>query len=313
MSGKQTRHGRRWADSRGLRFVHADVAATLADAMDIGIVRCTLQHFWARILPGRILWRSVQRSVRAREEYSYVVRDYRQELRRIIQSLSSLDSGSRTKISKSWGVEEHETYSPILIQLLNQSLSQHAFISPHVPMATMVDVASRLKTIIPLLPSSGPSINMCSIYVRTLLARFPDDLWHAYTTLVPPVPVSATRVLWHRARDSRIFWVIFEIAVQWIVAVALIPVQYLAELWVFVLPFIHAAFVIPWVLKERKTWRRIWKVYEGAIIQDESIEWGNELNTLSSQSQISLLNIKGDNNSGGIPLQPTRKPCFFSR
>ncbi|KAG8709888.1 hypothetical protein FRC09_000410 [Ceratobasidium sp. 395] len=313
MSNKQTRHGRRWADSRGLRFVYADIAATVAEAMDIGTIRCAIQHFWVRVLPSRILWRSVQQNVRAREEYSGVVRDYRQELRRIVQSLSNLDPDARTKISRSWEIEEHENHSPLLIQLLNKSLSKHAFISPHSPLTTMADVASRLDTIVPLLPSSGPSVNMCLIHVRTLLARLPDDLWHAYTTPVPPVSVSTTRTLWHRARDSRTFWVVFEILVQWVVATALIPVQYVSELWVFVLPLIHAAIVIPWVLKERRAWRRIWKVYEGALIQSEDIEWESDLNTLSSQSRVSLLSTKGNNSTSEIPLQPARKLCFHAR
>ncbi|KAG9104568.1 hypothetical protein FRC06_001348 [Ceratobasidium sp. 370] len=311
MSSEQTRHGRRWADSRGLQFVHADIAGTVAGAMDIGIVRCAIQHFWANILPSRMLWRNARQSVRVREEYSRVVRDYRQKLRRLVQSLSSLDSDVRTKISNSWGVEESEIHSPLLIQLLNKSLSRHAFISPHAPVATMLDVASRLDTIVPLLPPSGPSVNMCLLHARTLLARFPDELWHAYTTPVPPVPVSTTHAIWYRARDSRTFWLIFEIVVQWIIAVALVPVNSMYEFWVFGLPFMHAAFIMPWVLKERKAWRRIWKVYEGAIIQGEGVEWENDLSTSPSQSRVSLLSTKDHSASGGIPLQTLRKPCLY--
>jgi len=311
MPTQQVRHGRRFADSRGLQFVHADIAGTVANAMDVGIIRCAVQHFWASVLPGRMLWQNVRRSVRIREEYSRVVRDYRQELRRIVQSLSSLDSDVRAKISKSWGVEEGETHSPLLIQLLDRSLSKHAFISPHAPMATMLDVASRLDTIVPLLPPSGPSINMCSLHARTLLARFPDELWHAYTTPVPPTPASITRAMWHRARDSRMFWLAFEIVVQWIIAVALVPAHFVYEFWVFALPFMHAAFMMPWVMKERKAWQRIWKLYEGAIIQGDGVEWENDLSTLSSQSKVSLLNTKGDGASGEIPLQALRKPCVY--
>ncbi|KAG8748473.1 hypothetical protein FRC10_003606 [Ceratobasidium sp. 414] len=311
MSSQQTRHGRRWADSRGLQFVHVDIAGTVADAMDIGIVRCAIQYFWASILPGRMLWRTVRQSVRVREEYSHVVRDYRQNLRRIVQSLPSLDSDVRTKISNSWGIEESEIHSPLLIQLLNESLSRHAFISPHAPMATMLDVASRLDTIVPLLPPSGPSINMCLLHARSLLARFPDELWHAYTTPAPPIPVSTTRAMWRRARDSRMFWLGFEIVVQWIIVSALAPVNSEYDFWVFALPFMHAAFIMPWVLKERKTWRRIWKVYEGAIIQGDGVEWENDLNTLSSQSRVSLLSTKDGGASGEISLQTLRKPCVY--
>ncbi|KAG8717258.1 hypothetical protein FRC08_007886 [Ceratobasidium sp. 394] len=178
-------------------------------------------------------------------------------------------------------------------------------------MATLLDVASRLDTIVPLLPPSGPSFNMCSLYTRTLLARFPDELWHAYTTPVPPVPVSTTRAMWHRARDSRTFWLVFEIVVQWIIAVALYPVNFAYDFWVFALPFMHAAFMMPWVLKERKAWRRIWKVYEGAIIQGDGIEWENDLNTLSSQSRVSLLSTKSDGARGEIPLQTLHRSPFY--
>jgi hypothetical protein len=312
-SEKQTRHGRRWADSRGLQVVHVDIASTLAEAMDTGIIRCAIQGFCSKVLPSRVLWRSVQRNVHVREEYSRIVRTYRQELHRIIRSLSALDSEARTKIAVSWGIEENEKPSPLLVQLFDASLSKHAFVSPHAPVATLLDVASRLDMLAPLLPTSGPMTYMCGIYAQTLLARFPDELWHAYTTPVPPVPVSAILAAWRRARDSQLFWAAVDILGQWLLALALIPVEHVYGLWVLALPLIHVAIIWPWIMRERKAWRRIWKVYEGGIIQGRGETWDNDLSTLSSQSKASLLNTKWDGAHNEIALDMLGHGSFPSR
>ncbi|KAF8605133.1 hypothetical protein BDV93DRAFT_74124 [Ceratobasidium sp. AG-I] len=296
------RHGQRWANSRGLELVHNDVAGMLAAAMDTNIIQCAVEGWWAWVLPMRIPLRSVRRKVQAREEYSHVVNTYHTELLRIIRSHSTLNPDARSAIATSWGVPEHPNTQTLLVRLLNHSLSNHAFVSPHAPVATLSDVVSRLGTLISLLPISGPTTRICELYTRTLAARLPDELWHAYAPSISHAPISTTRATWHRARDSRMFWVCVNILMQWIIGIALLPVNGFSELWVLVLPLMHAIFGIPWILKERKFWRRIWKVYEGGLVQGENETWHRDQDDASSQRAMSFQSGKWGNSVKDIPL-----------
>lgn len=280
----QPKRGRRWADARGLDLVHIDIANALANAMDTGILRCVIQAFWVRVLPSWMMWSSVLRSVQLRREYSRVVETYRARLRDVVDSLPDLEPGARSKVKVSWGVEELPRPSPLLVQLLNKSLSNHAFISPHSPIATLGDVASRLSTIVPLLPESGITLSMCRLHAQTLTARFPDDLWHGYATPVPPIPVSIPLATWRRAKNSDLFWVWFDVIVQWLVYLALLPVEGVSGIWVVIVPMIHAWILIPWRLKEGKFWRRMWRIYDGNPVQSEGEAWDRDFDAYSLQN-----------------------------
>lgn len=282
--------------------MHNDVAGMLAEAMDASIIQCAIEGWWAWISPRRILPRSVRRTMQAREEFSHAVDAYHAELLRIIHSHPTLNPDARSAIATSWGVPEHPTTRSLLVRLLNHSLSNHAFISPYAPIATLSDVVSRLDTLVPLLPISGPTMDMCELYTRTLTARFPDELWHAYAPSISHIPVSTMRATWHRARDSRIFWVCVEILAQWMIGMALFPVNGFTELWVLGLPLIHAILGIPWILKERKFWRRIWKVYEGDLVQGERETWHRDLDDASSQRAMSFQSGKLGSLAADIPF-----------
>ncbi|CAE6466779.1 unnamed protein product [Rhizoctonia solani] len=270
---RNTKHGRRWADSRGLEYIHADIANVLAEAMDIGILRCMLQSFWVRILPPRLVFSRVFRDVQVRQEYARIVEDYRTRLRRIINSYPELDSEARTRLHTSWGVEELTIPSPLLVQLLNHSLSTQAFVSPYAPIATLSDVAARLDTIHSLMPASGVSTFMCRLYTQTLMARFPDELWHGYTTSMPSVPVSQLRATWQRASDSETFWAFFDISLQLLIFLVLLPVEGITGIWVLIVPAIHMWIQLPWSIKERAFWRRLWRAYDGSPVQAEGEVW----------------------------------------
>lgn len=301
------RHGQRWANSRGLEFMHNDVAGVLAEAMDTNIIQCAIQGLWAWILPHRLLLRSVHRKVQARAEYSHVVDAYHAELLRIIDSHPTLNPDTRAAIAISWGVREDPDPNSLLVRLLlvrllNKSLSNHAFISPYAPVATLSDVVSRLDTLSPLLPTQGPTMHICELYTRTLTARLPDELWHAYAPSVSHAPVNTARAVWHRARDSRAFWVFVDVFLQWLIAVILLPVNGWSELWVLVLPLMHAAVGVPWALKERKVWRRIWKIYEGGLVEGENEPWDKDPKVSSSPSTMSFQSGKWGRSVKDTPL-----------
>ncbi|CAE6424943.1 unnamed protein product [Rhizoctonia solani] len=270
--------GRRWADSRGLEYVHADIANVLAEAMDTGILRCMLQSFCVRFFPPWLVLSSARKNVKVRKEYAQIIEDYRTRIWNIIDSCPGLDSEARARLQTSWGVEELPESPPLLIQLLNRSLSNQVIISPYAPIATLSDFASRLDTLCSLVPESGPTTFMCRLYARTLVGRFPDELWHGYTTSTPPVPVSLIRATWKRAKDSEIFWVFFDIVIQWLVFLALLPVDGVSGAWVLVVPFIHAWIQLPLRIKEQRFWRRFWRVYDGSPVQVEGESWHRDDN-----------------------------------
>ncbi|GAB1518952.1 hypothetical protein RhiTH_002017 [Rhizoctonia solani] len=284
--------GRRWADSRGLEYVHADIANVLAEAMDTGILRCMLQSFCVRFSPSWLVPFVPHKNVQVRQEYGRIIEDYRTRLWNIIDSCPGLDSEARARLRTSWGVKEPPVPPSILIQLLNRSLSDQALISPYMPIATLSDVASRLDTICSVMPESGATTFMCRLYARTLVGRFPDELWHGYTTSTPPTPVSLMRATWKRAKDSEIFWVFFDIIVQWLIFLFLIPVEGVSGAWVLVLPFIHAWIQIPLWIKERKFWRRLWRVYDGSPVQAEGEPWHHDDDPMLRHSKTSSY---GDN------------------
>ncbi|CAE7212666.1 unnamed protein product [Rhizoctonia solani] len=267
------KHGRRWADSRGLDYIHADIANVLAEAMDTGIFRCMVQSFWTWLVPPRLVLSRVLRDVQVRGEYARIVQDYRTRLRCIIDSCSELDSEARARLRTSWGVEELPTPSPLLVQLLDHSLSTQVFVSPHAPIATLSDVASRLDIICSLMPESGASTFMCRLYAQTLMARLPDELWHGYTISMPSAPVSRLRATWRRARDSETFWAFFDTILQWLIFLALLPVEGISGIWVLTVPIIHVWLQLPWKIKERAFWRRLWRIFDGSPIQAEGEVW----------------------------------------
>ncbi|KAH7344967.1 hypothetical protein B0J17DRAFT_712594 [Rhizoctonia solani] len=281
---RNTKHGRRWADSRGLEYIHADIANVLAEAMDTGILRCMLQSLWVHILPPRLVFSRVFRDVQVRHEYARIVEDYRTRLRRIIDSYPELDSEARIRLRTSWGVEEPSMPSPLLVQLLNRSLLTQAFVSPYAPVATLSDVAARLDTICSLMPESGVSTLMCRLYTRTLMGRFPDELWHGYTTSMSSVPVSPLRATWQRARDSETFWAFFDIILQLLIFLALLPVEGITGIWVLIVPVIHIWINLPWSIKERAFWRRLWRAYDGSPVQAEGEAWHRDSDSVSLHS-----------------------------
>lgn len=305
------RPGRRWADARGLEFVHIDIANVLAEAMDTGIIRCMVQTLCVWALPPRLVWSSTLRGVQVRQEYAKVVENYRAQLRHIVASFPDIDSEARSKLEVSWGVKELHKTSPLLIQLLDESLSKHAFISPHAPIATLTGIASRLDTLYPLLPESGIARSICDLHARTILARLPDELWHGYATPAPPLPVSIPRATWRRAKDSPIFWVFFDIFIQWVVYFALIPVDGISGIWVVLIPVIDIWMRLPWYLKERKFWQKLWKVYDGGAVQGDGEAWvrdtshsalqgrklfygGRAAGMLLETTEIGLESLRGD-------------------
>ncbi|CAE6521420.1 unnamed protein product [Rhizoctonia solani] len=281
---RNAKHGRRWADSRGLEYIHADIANVLAEAMDTGIVRCMVQSFWARFLPPRLVFPKVLKNVQVRREYARIVEDYRMRLRRIIDACPELDSEARARLRTSWGVEELPTPSPLLIQLLNRSLSTQAFVSPYAPIATLSDVASRLDTICSLMPESGVSTFMCRLYTRTLMARLPDELWHGYTASMPSVSVSRLRATWERAKNSETFWAFFDVIFQWLVFLALLPVDGISGIWVLIIPAFHIWMLLPWSIKERTFGRRLWKIYDRSPVQAEGEVWHRDDDSTSLHS-----------------------------
>ncbi|CUA76748.1 Pre-mRNA-splicing factor SPP382 [Rhizoctonia solani] len=281
---RNAKHGRRWADSRGLDYLHADIANVLAEAMDTGILRCMIQSFWVRLVPPQLVLFKVLKNVQVRREYARIVEDYRTRLRRIIDSCSELDSEARARVRTSWGVEELLTPSPPLVQLLNRSLSAHAFVSPYAPIATLSDVASRFDTICSLMPESGISTLMCRLYTRTLMARFPDELWHGYTISMTPMPSGRLRAAWRRARNSEMFWAFFDVIFQWLIFLALLPVDGISGIWVLIVPIIHVWINLPWYMKERTFWRRLWKVYDGSPVQAEGEAWHRNEESISPRS-----------------------------
>ncbi|CEL57745.1 hypothetical protein RSOLAG1IB_02489 [Rhizoctonia solani AG-1 IB] len=283
--------GRRWADSRGLEYVHADIAYVLAEAMDTGILRCMLQSFCVRLFSPRLVFSSVHKNVQIRQEYARIIEGYRVRLRNIIDSCPELDFETRARLRISWGVEELSESSPLLVQLLNRSLSNQVLVSPYAPIATLSDFASRLDTLYSLMPESGATTLMCRLYARALVGRFPDELWHGYTTPAPPTPVGLMHATWKRAKDSEIFWVFFDIVAQWLIFLALLPVEGISGVWVLVLPFIHAWIQLPLYTKERKFWRRLWGVYDGSPVQTEGEPWHRDDN-LSQRSANPLYDAK---------------------
>ncbi|KAG8717256.1 hypothetical protein FRC08_007884 [Ceratobasidium sp. 394] len=300
MSDTQTRHARRWAESRGLQFVHVDIASTLADAMDIGMVRCALQTLCVRVLPSRALWRSVRKSTGVRNEYLRVVNDYQQELLHLIDSL---DSEVRSKVALSWGINKTENQSCLFVQLLTGSLSNHAFVSPHTPAARLTDVASRLDPLAPIIPASGPARELCRLHADTLLARLPDKLWHAYAVSTPSVLPSKTYQTWRRIRNNSLFSLLLDIVIQWFIALMLFPQDGPEGLWVTCTVFYHVICVVWWAFREHNTWGKVWKVYEGGIIQGEDDTWdeSGSLSSSWSRSKVSLLRNKWDS-TYEIPL-----------
>ncbi|KAG8748474.1 hypothetical protein FRC10_003607 [Ceratobasidium sp. 414] len=287
MSDTQTRHARRWADSRGLQFVHVDIAGALADAMDTGMVRCALQTLWATVLPNRVLWRSVHKNTGVRREYLRVVNNYQQELLHLVDSL---DSEARSKIALSWGIGRSETSSSLFVQLLTGSLSNHAFASPHAPIARLTDVASRLGTLAPIIPTPGPAQELCRLHADMLLARLPDKLWHAYTVSMHSVPPSKTCQTWRQIRNSSLFSLLLDITIQWFIALLLLPQDGPEGLWVVCTAMYHVIYALRWAFRERNAWGKIWKVYEGGVIQggDEVWDESGTLSSLWSQSKASL-------------------------
>ncbi|KAG8761883.1 hypothetical protein FRC11_012535 [Ceratobasidium sp. 423] len=281
---RNVKHGRRWADSRGLEYIHADIANVLAEAVDTGIFRCMVQSFWVRFLPPRLVFPKVLKNVQVRREYARIVEDYRTRLRRIIDSCPELDSEARARLRTSWGVEELPTPSPLLVQLLNRSLSAQAFVSPHAPIATLSDIASRLDTICSFMPESGMSPFVCRLYTRTLMARLPDELWHGYTTSMSSVPVSRLRATWRRARKSETFWAFFDVIVQWLLFLIMFPVDGITGIWVLIVPAFHIWMLLPWGIKERTFWRRLWRTYDGSPVQAEGEVWHRDNDSTSLHS-----------------------------
>ncbi|CAE6446188.1 hypothetical protein ACGC1H_001668 [Rhizoctonia solani] len=291
---RNAKHGRRWADSRGLDCLHADIANVLAEAMDTGIFRCMLQSFWVWLAPSRLVSFGVLRDVQVRQEYARIVEDYRTRLRRIIDSCSELDSEARARLRVSWGVEELPAPPLLIVQLLDHSLSTQAYVSPYAPIATLSDVASRLDIICSHMPESGASTFMCRLYTRTLMARLPDELWHGYTVsmLFVPVPVSRLRATWRRAKNSVMFWAFFDIMVQWLIFLALLLVDGISGIWVLIVPIFHVWMILPWSIKERSFWRRLWKVYDGNPVQAEGEVWYCDEESASLRSTKSPYNSR---------------------
>ncbi|KAG9104567.1 hypothetical protein FRC06_001347 [Ceratobasidium sp. 370] len=300
MSDTQTRRARRWAESRGLQFVHVDIASALAEAMDTGMVRCALQTLWATVLPKRALWRSVRKSTGVRKEYLRVVNDYQQELLRLIDSL---DSEFRSKIALSWGIDKSENPPTLFVQLLTGSLSNHTFTSPHAPIARLTDVASRLDTLVPIIPTSGSARELCRLHTDTLLARLPDKLWHAYTISTHSAPPSKTCQIWRRIRNDSLFSLSLDVAIQWFIALMLLPQDGPEGLWVTCTFVYHLICLLWWAFRERNAWGEIWKVYEGGVIQggDETWDESDTLSSLWSQSKASFRSTKWDS-TYEIPL-----------
>ncbi|CAE6539878.1 unnamed protein product [Rhizoctonia solani] len=291
---RNAKHGRRWAESRGLDYLHADIANVLAEAMDTGILRCMLQSFWVWLAPPQLVFFRVLRDAQVRQEYARIVEDYRTRLRRIIDSCSELDSEARARLRISWGVEELPAPSPLIVQLLDHSLSTQVCVCPYATIATLSDVASRLDTICSHMPESGASTFMCRLYTRTLMARFSDELWHGYTVsrLPVPVPVSQLRATWRRAKDSETFWALFDITVQWLIFLVLLPVDGISGIWVLIIPVFHVWMILPWSIKERVFWRRLWKVCDGSPVQAEGEVWCRDEESASLSSTKSLYNSR---------------------
>ncbi|KAJ1311411.1 hypothetical protein OPQ81_009901 [Rhizoctonia solani] len=281
---RNTTHGQRWADSRGLEYLHADIANVLAEAMDTGIVQCIAQSFCVWALPPRLVFSRALKDVQVRREYARIVEDYRTRLRRIIDSCPELDSEAQAQLRTCWGVEEPPMSIPLLVQLLDHSLSAHAFVYPYAPIATLSDVASRLNTICSLMPESGVSTFMCRLYARTLMARFPDQLWHGYTVSTPSVPMSRLRATWRRAKDSETFWAFFDVTLQWLLFLFLLPVEGISGIWVLIIPIIHIWIQLPWIIKERAFWRRLWRVYGDSPIQAQGEPWHRDGDSSPLQS-----------------------------
>ncbi|KAG9104012.1 hypothetical protein FRC07_009872 [Ceratobasidium sp. 392] len=303
MSDQQTRQGRRWADSRGLHFVHADIANVLADAMDASMVSCMLQTLLAKVLPNRLLWRNVRKSVGIRKEYFCVVHDYQKELLRLIDSLV-LDSEARSKVVLSWGIAETEKPPSLLTQLLAGILSNHIFISPHAPIARLTDVASRLETLVPIIPASGQARGLCALHAKTLLARLPDKLWHSYAVAAPSMPATKKYQAWNRFTKNGLFCFSLDVAIQWFIALLLLPQDGPEGLWITCTCLYHALGLLRWTFCKRKVWRKIWKVYEGSMIQneDEALDGSGTLSSVWSQSKASLWSTKWDSSYINIPM-----------
>ncbi|KAG8712760.1 hypothetical protein FRC09_019490 [Ceratobasidium sp. 395] len=306
LSDQQIRHDRRWADSRGLQFVHTDVADAVADVMETSMVSCVMQTLWTKILPRRILWRSLRRNVGVGNEYFRVVQDYQQELLRLISSCPGLDSEARSKVALSWGIDETKKSPSLLLQFLTGSLSNHAFISPHAPAARLSDVASRLESLVPIIPASGPGGKLCKFHSDTLVARLPDKLWHSYAVSPPSVPVSDACRIWCRFADTSTFSFLLDVIIQWFIALLLLPQDGPKGLWVTCTCLYHASWILRWRFQARKIWRKVWKLYEGSMIQSEDELIGDESGSLSSlwsQSKASLLSTKWDNRTfAEIPM-----------
>ncbi|EUC66785.1 transmembrane protein, putative [Rhizoctonia solani AG-3 Rhs1AP] len=262
--------------------------------MDTGIFRCMLQSFWVWLAPPQLVFFRVLRDAQVRQEYARIVEDYRTRLRRIIDSCSELDSEARARLRISWGVEELPAPSPLIVQLLDHSLSTQVCVCPYATIATLSDVASRLDTICSHMPESGASTFMCRLYTRTLMARFSDELWHGYTVsrLPVPVPVSQLRATWRRAKDSETFWAFFDITIQWLIFLALLPVDGISGIWVLIIPVFHVWMILPWSIKERVFWRRLWKVYDGSPVQAEGEVWCRDEESASLSSTKSLYNSR---------------------
>ncbi|KAG8709889.1 hypothetical protein FRC09_000411 [Ceratobasidium sp. 395] len=264
-----------------------------------------MQTLWAKILPSRILWRSLRKSVGIRKEYFRVVNDYQHELLRIVKSQPGLDPETRSKVALSWGIDETQKPPDLLIQFLSGSLSNHAFISPYTPAARLSDVASRLETLAPIIPASGSAGGLCNIHSDTLLARLPDKLWHSYAVASPAAPVSNASRIWYRFADTNTFSFLLDVAIQWFVALLLLPRDGPGGLWVTCTCLYHAMWILRWNFQTRKVWRKIWKVYEGSMVQmdDEALDESGSLSSLWSQSKASLLSTKWDNRTlAEIPM-----------
>jgi len=145
-------------------------------------------------------------------------------------------------------------------------------------------------------------MHICELYTHTLTARLPDELWHGYAPSISHAPVNTLRAAWHRARDSRLFWVVVDILMQWGIAATMIPAHGASELWVLVVPLMHAVVGVPWALMERKVWRRIWKIYEGGLVQGENEPWDKDPSVSSSPSVMSFQSGKWGKSEKDIPL-----------
>ncbi|KAG9096116.1 hypothetical protein FS749_009106 [Ceratobasidium sp. UAMH 11750] len=214
-----------------------------------------------------------------------------------------LDLKLRSKVALSWGINKTENQSCLFVQLLTGSLSNYAFVSPHPPAARLTDVVSRLDPLAPIIPASGPARELCRLHADTLLARLPDKLWHAYTVSTPSVPPSKTYQTWRRIRNNSLFSLLLDTVIQWFIALMLFPQDGPEGLWVTCTVFYHVICVVWWAFREHNTWGKVWKVYEGGIIQGEDDTWdeSGSLSSSWSRSKVSLLRNKWDS-TYEIPL-----------